>query len=165
MQRPYRLWCVRKQNDNALILGGRVKELQRLGKGVGVVGSSAGLQSVHSSPKLADRSDELGVLLCRICEADDADAAAAADLAILGAVGGLVDNVNEFFRPVFQIGQGASGHASGAIQHHHNIHRAGHNAGLCRQGEPDLKRLSAFNGRDAQGLIGIGYSHVIAYPF
>lgn len=109
------------EHDHHLCIGsGGVKKGQRLGKGIGMIGGAPCGQRIHRRFEVCNGGDEPRVLHRRIREADDPNAAAADDLTVLGAVGGLVDDVDEHFGGLLQTGQTLR-HAAGAVQDQHDV--------------------------------------------
>ena len=61
------------------------------------------------------------ILGCGIGKADNSNPAAQTNLSILCSVSGFVNDFNEFLCSVFQVGKGASGHASGTVKNQNNV--------------------------------------------
>ena len=138
---------------------GRIEQLQRFGKRVGVVGGAVGGEAVDGGFQRLHRGDELGVLGGGGGKADNADTASAADLAVLGTVGCLVQNVQECSGAGFQAFQGVAGHAPGAVQDQHDIRGIRLNVRLRREGQGDLKGAAAVNTGVAEFFGCVGNAH------
>lgn len=130
-----------------------------------MIGQSAGRQILHCSFQILHRRDQLRILCRLVGEADDTDSASAANLAVFAAVCRFINNLDELFRPAFQIGDRTACHALGAIQNQHDVHRIACNIRLSRKGKGDFKCPPAVNMILIQFFVGICDTHQISFPF